>query len=119
MKKLFAAVLCIGLLSSSLSAINLLRTWQCRPTNPQPNCSQRDKNDANDVFKTTSLEKLAELLAESGITATAYQLQKEREAAIRSTQSITDERTRQFKQTQQVLEASERQRRQTMEQITR
>lgn len=90
MKKLLAVLICLGLISNSVIAISPLRAWKCRPSNPQPGCSQAEKDAAKNFFKTATaatLGTLAAVLAAFGITVGAYQLSKEKEAATKPSEA--------------------------------
>lgn len=95
MKKLLAVMLCIGLLSNSVNAISSLRVWQCRPTNPQSDCSLAEQDASKKVFKTatmTTLGALAAILTALGVAAvTLSLLKREKEAAIQSGSTLREQ----------------------------
>ncbi len=87
MKKFIAMLICLGFLTTSVSAITPLRVWECRPSNPNTSCSKEEKESAARWFKnakTGALITLGAALALVGITATAYQLQAEKDKALKS-----------------------------------
>ncbi len=87
MKKLIISLLCIGLFTNSISAISLVRAWECRPSAPKTNCSQADRDAAKKWFRNAkigALSVLAAALAALGLIVGMSQLQKEKEIAIQS-----------------------------------
>ncbi len=83
MKKLFVALICIGLMNNAV-AISPIRAWKCRPSNPSADCSPAEINSSKNWFKNAKIGALAALgtaLAAIGLSVTIQQLQNERNKA--------------------------------------
>jgi hypothetical protein len=130
MKKLLVVLISLVLLSPCIYAMSPLRTWQCRPSHPQLNCSQAEKDTAKNIFRTatqTSLGTLVSDLAAVGVTTTTSQLQKEQviAQALTTTPSSTptvqgtiQQQQQQSKASRQMLEEMQQRQQQTIQRIS-
>src|SRR2546428_3610586 len=84
MKKLLVMSFIITglLIGSPLYAISPKRAWECRPTSPQKNCSDKEKGDAKKLFGGAIAGVLAVTLVAAGIAgATWGKVEAEKKAA--------------------------------------
>lgn len=84
MKKIIISLLCMGLLTNSMSAISMVRAFQCRPSSPSKSCSRQELQDAQKWFKNSSTAALGAMvaaLAALGLIVGVAALQREKNRA--------------------------------------